>query len=140
MTQLFSFCRQTLRHAARATGIAQAAALPLAVAHAKPISQVRGEDWRKSCTRANGTVSTVCCTNKANDCLADCGSGTSAAVTQCKNQCNASWNTCKAAARTGADTGVLGGQTGTLSPDGGNGGGVKQPGAVRGTLPKLKSN
>jgi hypothetical protein len=75
-------------------------------ATALPISQLNGQSWRTACTRTDGTVSTVCCTRHANDCLADCGSLGGAAKQQCENDCTAAWNLCKAPAR-----GIQGGTT-----------------------------
>jgi hypothetical protein len=81
--------------------LALAAVIGAGSAAALPISQIMGQDWKTACTRANGSVSTVCCTRKANECLDDCGDLTagSQARQQCDNNCNAAWNTCKSAAR-----------------------------------------
>jgi hypothetical protein len=87
--------------AAAISALALAVVMGAGAASALPISQIMGQDWKKACTRADGTVSTVCCTRHANDCLADCGDLTagSQARQQCDNNCNAAWNTCKSAAR-----------------------------------------
>jgi hypothetical protein len=83
---------------AATVGIAGASALS---------SQQLGSSWKTACTRSDGTVSTVCCRDKANECLADCEDLSGLARTQCDNRCTGAWHACKAARTLGGGSTIF---------------------------------
>lgn len=73
------------------------AAMGLSAAHALPVSQIQGSNWKTECAKEGGSRY-ACCQGKESACSAGCQSGNTCgnACTQCKNECAASYKVCTA--------------------------------------------